>query len=100
MQRLEREILELPLERVDTEAVGERRVHLERLARLLHLLLLAEELDRAEVVQAVGEVDPGDAEGPRPRDRQPPVLFGVRVLRAPGMPPGQLPHAPPQRRAL
>ena len=41
VQRLEREVLELPLDRVDAEPVRERRVDLERLLRLLHLLLLA-----------------------------------------------------------
>ena len=41
VERLEGEVLELPLDRVDAEAVRERRVDLERLARLLELLLLA-----------------------------------------------------------
>ena len=57
VQGLEGDVLELPLERVDAEAMRERRVHLERLLRLLHLLLLAEVLDLAQVVQAVGELD-------------------------------------------
>src|ERR1700760_421357 len=50
VKRREREILELPLQRVDTEAVSKRRVDVERLARLLHLLLLRHRLDRAHVV--------------------------------------------------
>ena len=62
MQRLEGEIFELPLERVDTEAMRERCVHLERLARLLELLLLAEVLDRPQVVQPVGELDQDHAQ--------------------------------------
>ena len=40
VQALEGEVLELPLDRVDPEPVGERRVDLERLAGLLDLLLL------------------------------------------------------------
>src|SRR5207244_3284877 len=50
MQRLEGEVLELPLELVDTETVRERRVDLQRLARFLQLLLLAEVLDRPLVL--------------------------------------------------
>ena len=40
VERREGEVLELPLERVDAQAVRERRVDLERLLRLLDLLLL------------------------------------------------------------
>ena len=50
MQSLKREVLELPLQRMNAEAMCERRVDLERLACLLQLLLLAEVLDRAQVV--------------------------------------------------
>ena len=62
MQRLEGEVLELPLERMDAEAMCERRVDLERLARLLQLLLLAEILDRPQVVQPVRKLDQDDAQ--------------------------------------
>jgi hypothetical protein len=41
VQRLEREVLELPLHLVNAEPVRERCIDLERLLRLLHLLLLA-----------------------------------------------------------
>ena len=62
MQRLEREVLELPLERVDAEPVRKRRVDLERLPRLLDLLLLAEVLDRADVrADEVGLLPPPEA---------------------------------------
>ena len=90
MKRLEREVLELPLERVDAEAVSERRVDLERLARLLHLLLLAEVLDRAQVVEAVGELDQDHADVLRHRDDQLPVVLGLCVLAALEVDPGQL----------
>ena len=90
VQRLEREVLELPLEGVDTEAVRERRVDLERLARLLHLLLLAEVLDRAEVVEAVGELDQDHADVLGHRDDQLPVVLGLGVLAALELDPRQL----------
>jgi hypothetical protein len=41
VQGREGEVLQLPLDRVDTEPVRERRVDVERLARLLDLLLCA-----------------------------------------------------------
>jgi hypothetical protein len=62
VQRREREVLELPLDRVDTEAVGDRRVDVERLARLLDLLLLGHGPERAHVVQAIGELDEDHAD--------------------------------------
>ena len=80
VQRLEGEVLELPLERVDAEPVRERRVDLERLLRLLDLLLLAEVLDRAEVVEAVGELDEDDAHVLGHRDDHLPVVLGLRLL--------------------
>ena len=60
VQRREGEVLELPLDRVDSQAVGQRRVDLQRLAGLLDLLLLGHRLDRAHVVQTVGELDQDD----------------------------------------
>ena len=90
MERLEREILELPLERVDAEPVRERRVHLERLARLLRLLLLAEVLDRPHVVEAIGELDEDDADVLRHRDDHLPVVLGLGLLAALEADPRQL----------
>ena len=80
VQRLEGEVLELPLERVDAEPVGERRVDLERLPRLLDLLLLAEVLDRAEVVEAVGELDEDDTHVLGHRHDHLSVVLGLRLL--------------------
>ena len=82
MQDLEREILELPLDGVDPEPVGERRVDLEGLLRLLHLLLLAEVLDRAHVVEPVGELDQDHAHVLRHRDDHLPVVLRLRLLAA------------------
>ena len=90
MQRLEREILELPLERVDAEPVRERRVHLERLLRLLDLLLLAEVLDRAHVVQAVRELDQDHAHVLGHRDDHLAVVLRLGLLAALELDPRQL----------
>ena len=82
MEGLEGEVLELPLERVDAEPVRERRVDLERLAGLLHLLLTAQVLDRAQVVQPVCELDQDDADVLRHRDDHLAVVLGLGVLAA------------------
>ena len=82
MQRLEREVLQLPLHRVDAEPVCERRIDLERLFRLLDLLLLAEVLDLAQVVQPVGQLDQDHAHVRRHRDDQLAVVLGLRLFAA------------------
>ena len=56
----EREVLQLPLDRVHAEPVGQRCVDLERLAGDPLLLVLPEEPQRAHVVQPVGELDDQD----------------------------------------
>ncbi len=80
MQRLEREVLELPLDRVDAEAVCDRRVDVERLARLVDLLLLRHRADRPHVVQAIGELDQDDADVRRHRDHHLAVVLGLRLV--------------------
>ena len=100
VQRLEREILELPLERVDAEAVRERRVDLERLLRLLDLLLLAEVLDRAHVVQPVRELDQDHADVLGHRDDHLAVVLGLRLLAALELNPRQLRDALDEARDL
>ena len=90
MERLERQVLELPLERVDPEPVRERRVDLERLLRLLHLLLLAEVLDRAHVVQPVGELDEDDPHVLGHRDDHLAVVLRLGLLAARELDPRQL----------
>ena len=84
MQDLERAVLELPLHRVDAEPVRERRVDLERLLRLAHLGLLALVLDRAHVVEPVGELDQDDAHVLRHRHDHLAVVLGVGLLAASG----------------
>src|SRR5262249_21710653 len=67
-----------------------RRVHLECLARLLRLLLLAEVLDGPHVVEPVRELDEDDANVLRHRDDHLPVVLGLRLLAALEGDPGQL----------
>ena len=100
MERLECEILQLPLHRVDAEPVGERRVDLERLLRLLDLLLLAEVLDLAEVVQPVGELDQDHAHVGGHRDDQLAVVLRLRLLAALELHARQLRHALDELRDL
>ncbi len=57
----EGEVLQLPLDGVHAQAVGERGVDLQRLAGLLLLLLPLEVAHGAHVVQPVGELDDQDA---------------------------------------
>ncbi|GHG65432.1 hypothetical protein GCM10018980_57150 [Streptomyces capoamus] len=57
----EGEVLQLPLDGVHAEAVGERSIDLQRLPRLLLLLLALEVAHGAHVVQAVRELDDQDA---------------------------------------
>ena len=80
MQRLEGEVLELPLDGVDTEPVGDRRVDVERLARLLDLLLLGHRRDRAHVVQPVGELDQDDPDVRGHRHHHLAVVLGLRLV--------------------
>ena len=82
VEPLEREVLELPLDRVDAEPVRDRRIDVERLLRLLELLLPAEVLDRPHVVEAVGELDEDDARVLRHRDDHLAVVLDLRVLAA------------------
>ena len=80
VQRREREVLELPLDRVDAEPVRERRVDLERLLGLLDLLLLRHRAERAHVVQAVGELDQDDPDVRGHRDHHLAVVLGLRLV--------------------
>ena len=59
---LEGEVLQFRLELADAEAVGQRRVDLHRLQRLLALLVGVGERGGAHVVQAVGQLDEDHAD--------------------------------------
>ena len=80
VQRREGEVLELPLDRVDAEPVRQRRVDLERLLGLLDLLLLGHRVQRAHVVQAVGELDQDDPDVRGHRDHHLAVVLGLRLV--------------------
>ena len=100
MQRLEREVLELPLERVDAETMCKRRIDLERLLRRLHLLLLRQVLDRAHVVQAIRELDRDHARVVGHRHDHLAVVVGLRLLAGLELDPRQLRHALDELRDL
>jgi len=77
--------------------MGERRVDLERLLRLLHLLLLSEVLDRAHVVEPVGELDQDHAHVLRHRHDHLAVVLCLRLLAALEADPGELGDALDER---
>src|SRR4051794_38976856 len=96
----EGEVLELPLHRVDAQPVGDRRVDLEGLLRLLDLLLLAHRADRAHVVQAIGELDEDDPDVRGHRDHHLAVVLGLRLVAARERDAGELRDAVDERRDL
>ena len=79
VERLEREVLELPLQLVDTEPMGERGVDLERLASLLHLLLAPEILERPQGAAGRRELDQDDLQVVGHRDDHLAVVLGLGV---------------------
>ena len=90
VQGREGEVLELPFDRVDSEPVGERRVDLERLARLRHLLLLGQRAQRAHVVEAVGQLDQDHPDVGGHRHHHLAVVLGLPLVAALEGDPGQL----------
>ena len=69
MQRPQRQVLELGLHVRHAEPVRQRRVNVERLLRDLPPLVRRQEVQRAHVVEAVGELDHDDAQVARHRDQ-------------------------------
>ena len=90
VQGREGEVLELPFDRVDPEPVGERRVDLQRLARLRHLLLLRQGAERAHVVEAVGQLDQDHPDVGGHRHHHLAVVLGLALVAALEGDPGQL----------
>ena len=90
VERREGEVLELPLDRVDAQPVGQRGVDLDRLARLLDLLLLGHRVDRAHVVQPVGELDQDDPHVGGHRHHHLAVVVGLGLVARLEGDPGQL----------
>ena len=82
VQRREREVLQLPLDRVDAEPVRERREDVERLLRLVDLLLLRQRVQRAHVVEAVGQLDQDHPDVGGHRDHHLAVVLGLLLVAA------------------
>ncbi|OIQ80927.1 hypothetical protein GALL_373060 [mine drainage metagenome] len=80
VEHRERQVLELPLDRVHAETVSQRRVDLERLARLALRGLRRHELPRPRVVQPVRQLDHQDADVARHRDHHLADGLGLRSL--------------------
>ena len=86
----EGEVLELPLDRVDPQPVGQRRVDLQRLARLRRLFLLRQGAERAHVVEAVGQLDQDHPDVGGHRHHHLAVVLGLPLVAALEGDPGQL----------
>ena len=80
VERLEGQILELPLHLLDAEPVRERRVDLQRLGRDPPLLLFGERRDRSHVVETVGELDQQDPDVARHRHDHLPDVLGLLLF--------------------
>ena len=84
LEGLEREVLELPLDLPDAEPLGQRRVDLHRLAGDALLLLRRQRVQRAHVVEPVGELDEDDADVLRHRQQHLADVLGLLLLVAVG----------------
>ena len=78
MDVAERQILELVAHLLDAHAAGERRVDLERLLGDALALLGRHEMERAHVVQAVGELDEQHAHVGRDREQELAEILALR----------------------
>ena len=96
----EGEVLQLPLDRVDAQAVRDRRVDLQGLLGLVDLLLLGHRADRAHVVQAIGELDEDDPDVRGHRDHHLAVVLGLRLVAAGEGDAGELRDAVDEQRDL
>ena len=84
LERLEGEVLELPLHLPDPEPLGERRVDLHRLAGDALLLLRRQAVQRAHVVEPVGELDEDDPDVLGHRQQHLADVLGLLLLVAVG----------------
>ena len=84
LEHLEREVLELPLDLPDPEALRQRRVDLHRLARDALLLLGGQAVQRSHVVEAVGQLDEDDADVLRHREQHLADVLGLLLFVAMG----------------
>jgi hypothetical protein len=72
-------IFQLVVDVVEAQAVRDRRVDLQRFARNAPLLIAADRVESAHVVQAVRELDQDDAHVPRHRQKHLAVILGLRL---------------------
>ena len=80
LERAQRQVLQLPLELPDAEAVGERREEIERLARGLPRAALVVRADQeAQRLRALGELDQHDADVLDHRQQHLAQVLGLRV---------------------
>ncbi len=75
----ERELLQLAVEAVQAQPVGDRGVDLDRLARDAPARLRVDRLERPHVVQPVGELDQDDAHVARHREQHLAEVLGLGV---------------------
>lgn len=80
LQVAQTEIFKLPFDIGDAEAVGQRRVYFERFAGDALLLFLAHVLERAHIVQAVGQFDHDDADILGHRQKHLAVCFQLLIF--------------------
>ena len=90
LEGLEGEILELPLHLPDAQPLGQRRVDLHGLAGDAQLLLRRQAVQRAHVVEPVGELDQDDPDVLGHRQEHLPDVLGLLLLVAVGAELGQL----------
>ena len=90
VEDLERQVFELPLDLPDAQPLGQRGVDLRRLAGDAHLLVVRQRLDRAHVVQPIGELDEHDAQVLRHRQQHLADVLGLLLLVAAGTELGEL----------
>ena len=93
LEGLEREVLQLPLDLPDPEALGQRRVDLHGLAGDALLLLGRQAVQGAHVVEPVGELDEDDPDVLGHREEHLADVLGLLLLVAVGGEPRQLGHA-------
>ena len=84
LEHLEGEVLELPLHLPDPEPLGQRRVDLHRLAGDAVLLLGRQAVQRAHVVEPVGELDQDDPDVLGHRQQHLADVLGLLLLVAVG----------------
>ena len=80
VQVRERKLLQFLVQAVQPQAVGDGRVNFQRLARDAAALGRRHRVQRAHVVQAVGELDQDDAHVARHRQQHLAEVLGLRVL--------------------